>query len=315
LVVSLTAVAGLVPAADQARDENARVSVTPRAARPLRTGTPAAMRVDVGLILIPVTVTDTFGAPYSGLPRESFRLYEDGIEQNVKYFSVEDAPISMGVVFDASQSMSGRLDQSRQAVARFLTTAAPGDEYFLVEFNDAPRLLSKFTSDTDLLHQKLMGIRPKNWTALYDAVYLSIHQSRLAKNARKALLVLSDGGDNYSRYTEGEMKNLIREGDVVIYAIALSSGGLIKRHVRLMKQLAEETGGLCYEVDKLGELPTAVEKISAAIHNQYVLGYSPDDLPNEGAFRKIEVKLNPGADQPARLRASWRNGYYAHTGR
>jgi Ca-activated chloride channel homolog len=273
----------------------------------------AAIRVDTKLVLIPVTVTDTFGAPYSGLARDGFHLYEDGVEQQVKYFASEDAPVSLGIVFDASRSMEGRLDQSRAAVSRFFRTSRPGDEFFLVEFNDRPRLLSGFTSNTDTIEQALVAIKPQNWTALFDAVYMAIHQMKRAGNSHKALLILSDGGDNNSRYTESEIKSRVREADVSIYAIGLGSG-LIKHHVRLLKQLAEETGGEYRQADKISDLPAAVESISAAIRHQYLLGYSSSNSVNDGLYRKIQVTVKQPAAKPP-LHASWRTGYYAPAGR
>ena len=273
-------------------------------------GSSVNLRVDVKLVLIPVTVTDPFGAPYPGLSREAFRLFEDGVEQQLKYFSAEDAPISLGVVFDASGSMQGKLDQSRAALSEFFDTAVPGDEFFLVEFNDAPRMLCGFTSDAQRIRHSLAGIQPKSWTALLDAVYMAIHQMKHARNPRKALLILSDGGDNNSRYTESEIKSLIREADVCIYSVALVGGGLMRRRVPLLNRLAMETGGRVREVQKVSDLPAAVETISDAIRHQYLLGYSPNSTRSSGLYRKIKVRLNQPPDLP-RLRASWRAGYYA----
>ena len=209
--------------------------------------------------------------------------------------------------------MTGKLDQSRAAVSRFFHTSRPGDEFFLVEFNDAPRMLCDFTSDTEQIEKTLVNIQPKNWTALFDAVYLAAHQMKRAKNPRKALLILSDGGDNNSRYTESEMKSRVRESDVCIYSIGLVGSGLMRRHVRVLRSISEQTGGRLYQVEKIKDLPAAVAKISAAIRNQYVLGYSSSNPENDGMYRKIEVRVNQGPDKP-RLSASWRTGYYAPAG-
>jgi Ca-activated chloride channel homolog len=295
-------------AADPAQD--ARVAVTPH--RPARKtpGQAHSIRVDSNLILIPVSVTNTFGAPFAGLPREAFRLFEDGVEQQVKFFSAEDAPLSLGIIFDASRSMEGKLDQSRLAVSKFLNTRMTSDEFSLIEFNDAPRLLCGFTNDAERIEKMLGGIRARNWTALLDAVYLAIHQMKRASNPRKALLILSDGGDNNSRYTETEMKSLVREADVCIYSVAFVGTGLLKRHQRMLARLSEETGGRLYEIGKMNELPEAIARISSALRHQYVLGYSSSNPRRNGLYRNIKVRLHQPPDQPP-LRASWREGYYA----
>ena len=287
----------------------ARVTITPRAvARPRAHD--AAIRVESDLVLIPVTVTDRYGAPYPGLGRGAFRLLEDGVEQQIKYFAAEDAPVSLGVVFDASRSMQGKLDRSRAAVSQFFRTSIAGDEFFLVEFNDSPRLLCSFTSDTNRIEKSLEGIEPRNWTALLDAVYMGIHQMKHAHNPRKALLILSDGGDNNSRYTETEMKNVVREADVCVYSIGLFGNNMIRHHVRLLRELSEETGGRMWQVDKMADLPETVAKISAAMRHQYLLGFSSSNPNQDGMYRKIQVRLQPEGETPP-LVASWRTGYYA----
>ncbi len=282
------------------------VAIVPRG-RPRRE--PAhSIRVSSRLVLIPVTVTDPFGAPFPGLPRSAFQLFEGGTAQEIKYFYAADAPVSLGVVFDASRSMEGRVDRSREALTRFFDTAVPGDEYFVVQFNDRPTLLCDFTRDTGMIQDALAGITTRNWTALLDAIYMAVNQMKGARNAHKALLVLSDGGDNNSRYTEAEIRAIVREADVSIYSIGLAAG-LINRHVRLLRKLSEETGGHVWVVDNAGELPAAVRKASAAIRHQYVLGYMPGPNGENGLYRKVQVKLNPPPQSP-RLRASWRSGYY-----
>ena len=285
-----------------------RVTITPRVAARPQAAVNASIRVDTKLVLIPVTVTDSYGAPFAGLTRDKFRLFEDGVEQQVKYFATDDAPVSLGIVFDASRSMEGKLDHSRAAVSHFFHTAVAGDEFFLVEFNDRPRLLCGFTRDTGFIEKSLVGIKPKNWTALLDAVYMAIHQMKRASNARKALLILSDGGDNNSRYTETEIKSRVREADVCIYSIGLGTG-LLKHHVRLLKQLSEETGGEYCHAEKMSELPDAIAKISRAIRDQYLLGYSSSNASNDGMYRKIQVTVSQPGDRP--LHAAWRTGYYA----
>lgn len=290
--------------------EQPRVSIAPRAARLHNKGPAPDIRVDVKLAVIPVTVTDPLGAPYPELTREDFRLFEDGVEQELQYLSSDDSPVSVGVIFDASESMKGKIHQSQAAVSRFFGARTQGDEFFLVEFNDGARVLCDFTTETDEIEKFLVTIQPKNWTALFDAVYLGVRKMKGAKNPRKALLILSDGGDNNSRYTQSEMKSLVREADVSIYSIALVGGGLLRRHVGLLRSLSDQTGGHVYEVEKMSELPDAVARASAAIRNQYLLAYVSSNPHNDGLYRKIQVQLNPRPDQQ-RLRLSWRTGYYA----
>ncbi|MGE5646134.1 MAG: VWA domain-containing protein [Acidobacteriota bacterium] len=266
--------------------------------------------MDVKLVLIPVTVTDPYGVPYAGLPKETFRLFEDGVEQKVTYFATEDAPVSLGIVFDASGSMQNKIQKSRQAVAEFFKTSVPGDEFFIVEFNDSPHLLHNFTTDTGELEKALESVRPKGWTSLLDAIYFSVNRMRYAKNPHKALLVISDGGDNASRYNEAEMRTMVREADVCIYSIGMLGPGLPKSWIRLLTSLSDETGGQFYPVERLRHMSDAVEKISRAIRNQYVLGYASTNQHNDGLYRKVEVKLAPTPDMPP-ARASWRVGYYA----
>jgi len=295
----------------QTRDpDGPRVSLISRAPRPTETGSSPNLRAGVKVVLIPVTVTDPYGAPYSGLKAKAFRLFENGIEQQVNYFSAVEAPISVGIVFDASRSMEDKIDDARAGVKQFLQTAIEGDEFSLVAFNDVPRILSGFTTNPIEIERRLLGLTTVNWTALLDAVYMSVQQMKRARNPRKALLIVSDGGDNHSRYTESEMRAVVREADVCIYSIAFIGAGFMKSHARLLKKLSDETGGLTCEVQKLNELPDAVTAISSAIRTQYLLGYVSTNTSNNGLYRKVEVKLNPPADSP-RLRPAWRMGYYA----
>jgi Ca-activated chloride channel family protein len=301
-----------VPACATDDADAARVAMRPRRVNPKVRN--ASIRADAHLVLVPVTVTDPFGTPYPSLTRDSFRLLENGVEQQLKYFASEDAPVSLGVVFDSSRSMEGKLDRSRTAVSVFFRTAVPGDEFFLVEFNDAPRLLCSFTTDTGHIERSLAGIEPHNRTALLDAIYMAIHQMKGAHNSRQALFILSDGEDNHSRYNETEIRNIVREGDVSVYSIGLfGSGPAIKHGARLLRGLSLETGGRMWQVDRIADLTDAVTKVSAAIRHQYLPGFSSSNLHRDGTYRKIQLKLTPPPSAPP-LAASWRAGYYAPDG-
>jgi Ca-activated chloride channel homolog len=296
-----------VPAARAGEDE-ARVSITPTVpSRPSAlTGRSGSIRVDVNLVLIPVTVTDVYERPVRGLQKSDFHLLEDGVEREITQFFSEEAPISIGIVFDASASMRGKMEQSLQAVREFLKMSLPGDEFFLMKFNDKPEPVSGFTSAAKDIEDSLPSIQPAGWTALCDAIYLGVHQMKHATHNRKVLLILSDGGDNNSRYTGREIKELVKEADVRIFSISILDRS------PWLDAIAEESGGRAFRVRKIEELPELAANISAELHSEYVLGFSPTDRTNDGLYRKIKVELMQPAGT-ARLRASWKRGYYAPT--
>jgi Ca-activated chloride channel family protein len=289
-----------------AQQDNARVAIPEGVARhsdQLRNRS-LALRVNVNLVLIPVTVTDSYQRPVRDLQKTDFRVVEDGVEREVTRFSSEDSPISVGIVFDASASMLRKLDESRRAVTEFLKMSLPGDEFFLVKFSDRPEVVSGLTTKVEQIEDGLQTIRPSGWTSLFDAIYLSIHNIKGGRHERKVLLVLSDGGDNDSRYTEREIKDLVKESDVRIFSISI-----LDRSPSL-EAIAEESGGRAYRVRKLDELPDLAANISALLHSQYVLGFSTPDRIQDGKYHRVKVDLVPSAATTG-LRASWKHGYYA----
>lgn len=311
----------LMPAAWSADrvPEEPKVSIIPRPKAPgQREESPRAnIRVDTTLVQIPVTVMDPLNRFVTGLEKENFRVFEDKKEQVVTAFSSEDAPLSVGVVFDCSGSMGAKLEKSRQAVAQFFKTANPEDEFFLVQFNDRAELVQPFTTSLEQIQNRLTFTQSKGRTALLDAIYLALHQMKKGRNPRKALLVISDGGDNNSRYTEGEIKNLVREADVQIYAIGIfepvSARGRTAEELNgpgLLSEIAEQTGGRQFPVENLNELPDIAAKIGIELRNQYLLGYSPANQQRDGKYRRVQVKLVQPRGLPP-LRAFWRMGYYA----
>jgi len=275
------------------------------------------IRVNSTLVLIPVTVTDPLGRFVTGLDKENFKISEDKADQAIRSFSSEDAPISVGVVFDCSGSMGDKLAKSRQAVAQFFKTANPEDEFFLVQFNDNARLIQPFTHDLEEIQNKLTFTQSKGRTALLDGLYMALHEMKKAKNPRKAVLIISDGGDNNSRYTETEVKNLVKEADVQIYAIGIYELGASRGRTPeeangpgLLTEVAEPTGGRMYEADNINELPDIAAKIGMELRNQYILGYSPTNQERDGKCRRVQVKIIQPRGLPP-LRAYWRTGYYA----
>jgi VWFA-related protein len=286
---------------------------------PLRERRPVDIRVDKTLVLINVTVTDPLNRFVTGLEKEHFRLYEEKVEQEITQFSSEDAPISIGLVFDTSGSMGAKLQKSRQAAAEFFKTANPADEFFLVQFNDRPEMVVPFTTDTDKIQSALTFTQSKGRTALLDGVYLAMNEMKKARNPRKALLIISDGGDNSSRYTETEIKNRVREADVQMFSIGIfeSLGGRGRTPEEaagpgLLNELAEQTGGREYAIENVAELPDIAAKIGIELRNEYILGYTPKNRERDGKYRKVQVKLNQPRGLPP-LKAYFRLGYYAPT--
>jgi Ca-activated chloride channel family protein len=277
------------------------------------------IRIDTTLVLVPVAVNDPMGRFVTGLDKENFKVFEDKAEQEIKQFSSEDAPMSVGLVFDTSGSMGQKLSTSRKAVAEFLKTANPEDEFFLIQFNDRPELAVPFTPDTEEVQNRLTFMQSKGRTALLDGIYMAMNTMKKARNPRKAILIISDGGDNSSRYTESEVKNAVREADVQIYAIGIfepmASRGRTPEEMSgpaLLGEISEQTGGRHFAVDNLSELPDVAAKIGIELHNQYVLGYTPKNAVRDGKYRRIQVRLVKTVGLP-QLKAIFRTGYYAPT--
>lgn len=275
------------------------------------------IRVDVDLVLVNTTVTDPYQRLVTGLERENFRVFEDNQEQEVVHFSSEDVPISIGVVLDLSGSMSNKVDKARLAALQFFKTANPQDEFFLVSFNDRAQLMSRFTTSVEELQNRMMYAGAKGRTALLDAVYLGLSQMKGARNTKRALLIISDGGDNHSRYSERDIKNFVREADVQLYAVGIYDPlGFRNRTSEelngptMLAEITDMTGGRAFPVENLNDLPDIAAKIGMELRNQYVLGYKPGNMERDGKWRKIKVRLKPPKGLPP-LNVYSRAGYYA----
>ncbi|HUK18168.1 MAG TPA: VWA domain-containing protein [Bryobacteraceae bacterium] len=271
----------------------------------------ADIRVDSNLVLIPVSVTDPKNHPVTGLRREDFRVFEGKAEQTLMQFASEDAPVSVGIVFDTSGSMKDKLAESREAVARFLETAGPQDEFFLVNFSGTAEIAVPFTGDAGTIENRLLYTGPQGRTSLLDAMGLAMDYMKNASNPRRALLVISDGGDNHSRFTESEIRRKVRETDVWIYAIGIGERGAIMlpeetRGDTLMQGIAEESGGRLFAARNAAEMPEIARSIGLELRNQYLIGYRPSNLARGGKYRKVQVKVVDGRA----LRVTWRPGYF-----
>jgi VWFA-related protein len=307
------------PVLEAREQEGPQVSISPRPKPVAKEEVlpKSNIRSDVNLVLIPVTVTDPLNRFVTGLEKEYFKVFEDKKQQQITQFSSDDAPLSVGLLFDCSGSMGPKLKSSREAVAQFFKTANPEDEAFLVQFHDTADLVQGFTNHLEEIQNHLQFTNSKGMTALLDAMYLGIHEMKKAKNPRKALLIISDGGDNNSRYTESEIRNLVKEGDVQIYAIGIYEpmGSRARTPEEsngpsLLTEFADQTGGRQYQVENLSELPDIAAKIGMELRNQYLLGYSPQNQERDGKYRHVEVKLVQPHGMPL-LRAFWRMGYNA----
>jgi Ca-activated chloride channel homolog len=278
------------------------------AARPIRS--------EVNLVLVPVTVTDPMNRLVTGLERDNFSVVEGSQGQQIKSFSSEDAPLSLGVIFDMSGSMSNKIDKSKQAVVEFFKTANPDDEFFLIGFSDKPELLVDFTSSVEDIQSQLVFANAKGRTALLDAIYMGMKKMNVARHEKKALLIISDGGDNRSRYTDSEIKSLVKEADVEIYSIGLFDTNAATSEERygpyLLNEISDVTGGRMFRVDDPNELTDVATKIGVELRNQYVLGYRPTNAARDGKWRKIKVKLVPPKGLPP-LTVHAKTGYYAPT--
>ncbi len=270
------------------------------------------IEVDVDLVLIPVMVIDGDNRLVTGLRKEDFEVFEDGKKQDVKYFYSEDAPISIGVVFDRSGSMNHKLIKARQAVDKFLDASHPGDEFFVVTVSDEPELLSPFTTEVKRVKEKLTYTPATGYTALLDSIDLALEQMRRARNVRRCLFIVSDGGDNHSRDTEGMIHSLVREADVQIYSMGVYDSHPDREEERrgpgLLEELSRLTGGRSVLVPKADELAGTAMTMARELHSQYVLGYKAAGIGHKGDWHDVEVNLTGPARQP-QLRVQAKNGY------
>jgi len=276
-----------------------------------------SVHLDVELALVNVTVTDPYNRLVTGLDPDNFRIFEDNIEQEVVNFSSEDVPISIGVILDLSGSMANKLGKAKQAALQFFKTANPQDEFFLVGFNEHAELLSPFTSNVEDLQTRMLSASAKGRTALLDAIYLGLSQMRGAQNGKRALLIISDGADNNSRYNEKDIKRLVREADTQLYSIGIFDPFEYRSRTpeelngpSLLSEMTDLTGGRAFTAENLNDLPDIAAKIGEELRNQYVLGYHPSNKAHDARWRKIKIKLRTPKGLPP-LTAYAKTGYYA----
>ena len=270
------------------------------------------------MVLIPVTVTDKLNRFVLGLQKEDFHLFEDGVEQNVALFSGEDAPLSVGMLFDKSGSMAYKLGASRDAATQLLHALDEQDEAFLVEFADIAKVSIGFTGHTEEIRNALRNAQAGGQTAMLDAIDTGLLEMKKAKNSRKAIVIVSDGGDNRSHYTPAQIESLVREADVQIYVMGVFepvlSLNLSPEEIsgpRLLSEIATQTGGRAFAAAVPGDMPSVASRIAVELRNQYVLGYYSKNKARDGKYRNVEVQVSqlPGLGSPLNVHS--RLGYYA----
>jgi Ca-activated chloride channel family protein len=302
------------PAAPKAKPQEPAPS-TQRAAPP--TGEEQLI-VNTDLVSLTVTVTDMYGRYVTGLNKEAFTVLDDKVPQEISFFSDEDAPVSVGVIFDVSGSMGGdKIQHSREALKRFIETSHERDEYFLIGFNSRAQLLLDRTHDGDAVLNKLTFVQTRGQTALYDACYLGVEKVGHGTHQKRALLVISDGQDNSSRYTFNELRRMLKESDVTIYSIGILGAGdagsaLGVEGQSYLTEISAVSGGKAFFPNTSAEMDEIFERIALELRHQYSIGYRPSNFANDGKYHRIKVKVTPPRGLP-RLSVRSKEGYYAVT--
>jgi Ca-activated chloride channel homolog len=287
---------------------------SPTASAPRLTARP--MRVDVNLVLVPVTVVDAYNRPVIDLPQQNFSLLEGGVPQKIQSFTREDGPISVALVLDFSGSMDNKVEFVRQAVEEFFQNANPEDDYYVIAVSDRPTLVADASQSQETILARLATVAPHGMTALYDSIYLGVNKLRSARYKRRAMVIISDGGDNQSRYTLKEIKSVLAESDVLTYSIGLFDDvptqlfkSIEERWGRKwLEDVTRVSGGRNIPADDRRQIPQISALISREMRSQYVIGYHPSDANNDGKWRKISVKL---AENPGQMHVHYKEGYVA----
>jgi VWFA-related protein len=268
------------------------------------------VRIDSSLVLIPVSVSDQVGRPVAGLEKKHFRIIDNKEPQTIATFSMDDGPVALGLVFDTSSSMSRNLAAARRAAALFVGMANPGDQFLLVEFDSTPRMTVPLTEDLAHIKYELTFNQSRGSTAMIDGVYMAMNEIKKSKAERKALILVSDGDDNSSRYSPGELRTVLQESEVLIYSVGMFGGDPSMTNPGLMRGISEETGGRMFVANS--GLPDIAAKISIDLRNRYLIGYSPTNPARDGLYHKVDVEMTPPRGL-GKLKWYWRRGYYAPT--
>jgi len=295
---------------------NAKISSYIPAGATLPTLSSRPMRVDVDLVLVPVIVVDSMSRPVIDLPQQNFSLLESGVQQQIRYFSHEDGPISVALVLDFSGSMRDKIEFVHQAVDEFFQNANPDDDYYVISVSDKPTLIADASQSTNTILARLATVEPKGMTSLYDSIYLGVNKLRSSRYKRRAMVIVSDGGDNHSRYTLKEIKSVLAESDILTYSIGIFDDipiplfkSIEERWGRKwLDEVTRVSGGRNISADDRRQIPQIAGLISREMRSQYVLGYRPTDSHKDGKWRKISVKL---VENPFQMHVHFKEGYLA----
>jgi Ca-activated chloride channel homolog len=273
------------------------------------------LRVDVDLVLVPVTVTDLMNRPVLGLRKQDFKIYENNDQQQIQYFSAEETPISVGVLLDTSKSMTNKFVTERAAAEAFFKNANPQDDFFVITFADQPKLVTSAIDSLEDIQESLASDTPDGHTALLDAIYMAIARMRSARYQRRALLIVTDGADNHSRYGLKEVRRLVEEASVDLYAIGIFDSLFFRSFEEMMgkrwlRELTDVTGGQTVAAAGLEKVPEMAADVSRQMRNQYVLGYRPRNSRRDSKWRKIKVNVVQAAGE-ARVQTRYKKGYVA----
>jgi Ca-activated chloride channel homolog len=262
---------------------------------------PPTFREHVDMVFLKVSVSDSLNRLVTGLNKENFLIYEDNIRQAISHFSNESAPVSMGIIFDISASMRDNQNTARNMFRQLMKFGNPNpeDEYFLITFNKKINLSQNFTENREKLEYEIFFQKPGGWTALFDAVYRGVDKMKESKNDKKALVLISDGEENSSRYSRKELFEFIKESDIPIYSGGCRNG--------LLEYISKITGGRFLNA---GDLAYQLKLLHSELRSQYVLGYISSNTTRDGKFRKIKVALNLPTDL-GKFKISSKKGYFA----
>ena len=277
--------------------------------------------VKVDLVMFYASVVDKNNHFVSGLEQNNFRVIEDGVVQKIESFAREDVPVSMGIVLDLSGSMRGKMEQVNRAALALLKASNPGDEFFLIGFNDDVELLQDYTNDIDEISDALENTVVAGKTHLYDAIYLGVEKAQTGAKTKKALVVITDGNDDTSYFSLKELIVKIQESDVQVFCVGILdemprrgifsrwSNSEAKKYHDALVRISEETGGNAFFPQDASEIRGVVEEIARDLRGQYSIGYFSSNTTSDGAFRTVNIELTEKKTDGMRIRH--RRGYLA----